>query len=64
MLENYGDILTAQEVMAILKIHKQLLYDLIQTNQLPAYRVGKKVWRFNKHSFIKYLNSQETQNVK
>ena len=59
MLEEYPDVLNTKEVMEILGITKNLLYTLIHTNQLPAYRIGAKKWRINKSSLIKYLYSLE-----
>ena len=59
MLEDYPDVLTTREVMEILDITKNLLYELIHTKQLPAYRIGKKKWRINKNSLIDYLSRLE-----
>lgn len=59
MLEEYPDVLNTKEVMKILGITKNLLYELIHTNQIPAYRIGTKKWRINKSSLIKYLYSLE-----
>lgn len=59
MLDEYPDVLTTREVMEILDITKNLLYKLIHTKQLPAYRIGSKKWRINKSSLIKYLYSLE-----
>ena len=59
MLEKYPDVLNTQEVMEILGITKNLLYELIHKQEIPAYRLGKKKWRINKDSLIKYLNKSE-----
>ena len=59
MLEEYPDILTTQQVIKILSVSRELLYELIHTKQIPAYRLGKKAWRFNKKSIIKRLNTLE-----
>lgn len=60
MLNEYPDVLNTKEVMEILDITKNLLYRLIYTNQLPAYRIGSKKWRINKTSLIDYLYSLES----
>ena len=52
MLDEYPDVLNTKEVMEILDITKNLLYKLIHTKQLPAYRIGQKKWRINKNSLI------------
>ena len=59
MLKDYPDVLTAKDAMKILSISKELLYDLINSKQLPAYRLGKKSWRINKESLINYLIALE-----
>lgn len=59
MLDEYPDVLNTGEVMEILDITKNLLYKLIHTNQLPAYRIGVKKWRINKSSLIEYLYNLE-----
>lgn len=60
MLDEYPDVLNTKEVMEILDITKNLLYRLIHTKQLPAYRIGSKKWRINKSSLIEYLHSLES----
>lgn len=62
MLDEYNDILKAREVMKILGVSKELLYELVHTEQLPAYRIGKKGWRFNKQSLISHLTALENKN--
>lgn len=59
MLDEYPDVLNTKEVMEILDITKNLLYKLIHTKQLPAYRIGQKKWRINKQSLINYLYELE-----
>lgn len=55
MLRYYPDILTPKHVMEILSISKNTLYHLIQTNELPAFRLGPRAWRFRKEDIITYL---------
>ena len=55
MLEEYPDVLNTKEVMEILDITKNLMYELIHSNTKPAIRIGKKQWRINKEDLIKYL---------
>ena len=59
MLDEYPDVLSTKEVMEILDITKNLLYKLIHTKQIPAYRIGTKKWRINKNSLIEYLYDLE-----
>lgn len=57
MLENYPDVLTINETIEILGISRNMLYDLIHSGILPAFRLGKKIWRINKPDLLLYLKS-------
>ena len=52
MLENYPDILTPEEVMEILGISRNLLYKMMRSGELPAFKVGGKLWRVRKRDLI------------
>lgn len=55
MLFNYPDILTPQHIMEILSISKNTLYHMIQSNELPAFKLGPRAWRFRKEDIIAYI---------
>ena len=55
MLEDYPDILTPKEVMEILGISKNTLYQLINNQAIPATRLGRKLWRIQKQALMKFL---------
>lgn len=55
MLESYPDVLTPREVMEILGIGRNLLYELMQNGTIPAFRLGKKMWRILKKDLIEYV---------
>lgn len=55
MLEDYPDVLTPHEVMEILGIGRNLLYQLMQEGTIPAFRLGKKMWRVLKKDLIGYV---------
>lgn len=57
MLEGYPDILTPQEAMEILGIGKNLFYKLLKDGNIPAKRVGGKVWRIAKKDLISYIST-------
>lgn len=57
MLETYPDVLTINETIEILGISRNMLYDLIHSSTLPAYRLGKKIWRINKPDLILFLKN-------
>lgn len=55
MLDEYPDVLNTDEVISILSISRNLLYQLINSGELPAMRVGSKIWRIRKDNLIQYL---------
>ena len=57
MLESYPDILTINETIEILGISRNMLYALIHSGTLPAYRLGKKIWRINKLDLVECLEN-------
>lgn len=58
MLDTYPDVLTINETIEILGISRNMLYDLIHSDMLPAFRLGQKIWRINKSDLITYLKRQ------
>ncbi len=55
MLKDYPDVLTPPEVMEILGIGRNLLYQSMQDGTIPAFRTGKKMWRVLKKDLIEYV---------
>ena len=55
MLEDYPDILTPKEVMEILGVSKNTLYQLINNGSIPATRLGRKLWRIQKQALLDFL---------
>ena len=53
-LEKYPDVLNFKQVHEILHIGKNLLLYLLNSGELPAFKVGK-LWRVYKKSLILYL---------
>ena len=54
MLEQYDDLLTADEACEALKIGKNALYRLLNSHKLKAYRNGR-VWRIPKEAVIEFV---------
>lgn len=42
ILDNYSDVLTANDVMGILHIGRNKVYELLHSKAIPSIRVGKK----------------------
>ena len=55
-LEEYPSILTPQECMEALGIGRSMFYKLVGSGELPARRIGKKIWRISKTELIMYIN--------
>ena len=47
--EQINEFLTPREVMELLAIGKNTFYKMVQSGQLPAFRVGKQ-WRVKKEN--------------
>ncbi len=56
MLQEYPDILTPKEAMEILGIGKNLFYKLLNDGEIPAKRIGNKMWRISKKDLIYYIS--------
>ena len=57
MLETFGDLLTAEEACAALKVGKNALYELLATGRLKGYRNGR-VWRIPKQAVEEFIRTQ------
>lgn len=55
MLENYNEILKPDEICEILLIGKNTLYNLLKSNEIVGYRVGRN-WKVTKQSLINYIS--------
>lgn len=57
MLEQYDDLLTAEEACEVLKMGKNALYSLLGTGTLKAFRNGR-VWRIPKQAVEEFIRWQ------
>lgn len=57
MFESFDDILTIEEVSAILKIGTTQAYKLVRSGTLKAYKEGKG-WKIPKESLVLYIKEQ------
>lgn len=51
--EEINEFLTPQEVMSLLYIGKNSFYRLVNSGELPAFRIGK-LWRVRREDVIKF----------
>lgn len=61
MFEKYDDILTVNEVMEVMKIGKNLAYEMLKRGDIKAIRI-KNCWRIPKTSLINYIEEQTSIN--
>ena len=54
MLEQYDDLLTAEEACEVLKMGKNALYALLGSGELKAFRNGR-VWRIPKRAIEDFI---------
>ena len=56
------ELITIEQVMAILKVGKNTAYHLLEDKEIEAFRIGNK-WKIPRSSVYKYIQVQ-THNVK
>ena len=56
-MEIENEVLTPKEVMLYLGIGRNLFYRLVNSGELPAFRIGK-LWRVSRESLMKYYQSK------
>ena len=57
MLNQYQDILTAEEVSEILMIGMNRTYELLNNGSIKGFRIGKK-WKIPREALIEYILCQ------
>ncbi len=60
MFDNYNEILTVEELMKLLWIGKNTAYELLQSKQLKAFRIGK-VWKIPRRSVEEYTTARMSE---
>ncbi|WP_313186467.1 helix-turn-helix domain-containing protein [Lacrimispora sp.] len=54
MLEQYDDVISVKELCDILKIGRNRAYELLQTNQIKGFQMGRP-WKISKTAIEKHL---------
>ena len=57
MFNEYGDMLTVEDLMEALGIGKKAAYDLLRNGELKCFRL-KGRWKIPKESVIEYVRSK------
>ncbi len=55
-----NDILDAEEVAAMLRVHPRTIMRLANQGQIPGFKVGGQ-WRFRREAIDEYIRAQEHQ---
>lgn len=54
------DVLLAEEAAALLRVHVNTLYLLVDERKIPHFRLGRRRLRFLRSSLVAWMSSQET----
>ena len=54
MIDEFGDVLTIEELSSYLRIPKSTLYKLVREGKIPSQKVGRH-WRFRKGAIDLWL---------
>lgn len=63
MLSQYGDIMSVWDVADVLFIGKNRVYELLESNQLKGFRIGR-VWKIPKEAVKEFILTQSRLNGK
>lgn len=54
LLDNYGDILSLEDICEILNIGKNTAYKLLNSQTIPGFKIGH-VWKISKETLNDYI---------
>ena len=57
VFSEYNDVVSVDDIMQMLKIGKNAVYNLLKSNEIKCFRIGK-CYKVPKTSVIAYINSQ------
>lgn len=58
MLDDYPDVLSFRQVMEIMHVGRILLLRLLNSGEIPAFKMGK-LWKVYKKDLIQYLRQDQ-----
>jgi len=58
------EVLTVQEACQYLKIARRTLYRYLKNQEIPAFKIGKKEWRFLKSELDNWMREKLKENLK
>ncbi len=57
MLEQYDDVISVKELCEILRIGRNRAYELLQTNQIKGFQMGRP-WKIPRIAVEEYLKKE------
>ncbi len=60
MLERYDDVMSVEDLCELLRVGRNLVYELLQSGELKGFRLGR-VRKIPKSSVETFLTSQHEQ---
>lgn len=61
MFESYGEMVTINDICEILNICSNSAYQLLRTNQIKAFRIGR-IWKIPRVSVEEFVLSMHSSN--
>lgn len=58
MLDDYPDVMSFKQVMEITHVGRNLLLRLLNSGEIPAFKMGK-LWKVYKKGLIQYLSQDQ-----
>lgn len=55
MFNEYDDLLNVEELCEILGIGKNTVYELLNSGELKAFKVGRRTWKISKIALERYI---------
>ena len=62
-IEIENEYLTPREVMNLLYVGRNTFYKLVNSGELPAFRVGK-LWRVSRQALLEYVSGKNLSSSK
>jgi len=51
-------VLTPADIAAVMNISRNRVYELVHSNDFPAFKIGKKLYRVRKDKFLEWLGNE------
>jgi excisionase family DNA binding protein len=55
MYEQIPEVMTVKECQQLLKVGKNTMLELLNTNQIEGFKIGSR-WKIKKESVVEFLN--------